>query len=197
MDKTTLHKEIINNIHAMYKDKNEDYGDSFDKSLDKFGLLSSLIRLTDKMNRFEQLIDGESKVTSESIDDTLLDMANYAIMTVMWRRINESEVREYTPTDDNFYDNIALYKDYGLLTNSGKLTLAFGISPQRTRSSYISTSAFSSGIYFSDLHQNFFCHSLLSSPKVYAFNSLCAASSSMIIEYSCGRPIRKAPNLSW
>lgn len=118
MDKVTLHKEIINNIHTMYKDKNEDYGDSFDKSLDKFGLLSSLIRLTDKMNRFEQLIDGESKVTSESIDDTLLDMANYAIMTVMWRRINDSKVQEYTPTDDNFYDNIALYKDYGLISTS-------------------------------------------------------------------------------
>lgn len=118
MDKVTLHKEIINNIHTMYKDKNEDYGDSFDKSLDKFGLLSSLIRLTDKMNRFEQLIDGESKVTSESIDDTLLDMANYAIMTVMWRRINDSEVQKYTPIADNFYDNIALYKDYGLISTS-------------------------------------------------------------------------------
>ena len=118
MDKSTLHKEIIDNIHTMYKDKNEDYGDSFDKSLDKFGLLSSLIRLTDKMNRFEQLIDSESKVTSESIDDTLLDMANYAIMTVMWRRINDSRVREYTPIDDNFYDNIALYKDYGLISTS-------------------------------------------------------------------------------
>lgn len=118
MDKATLHKEIINNIHTMYKDKNEDYGDSFDKSLDKFGLLSSLIRLTDKMNRFEQLIDGESKVISESIDDTLLDMANYAIMTVMWRRINESEVQKYTPVDNNSYDNIALYKDYSLISTS-------------------------------------------------------------------------------
>ena len=118
MDKVTLHKEIIDNIHTMYKDKNEDYGDSFDKSLDKFGLLSSLIRLTDKMNRFEQLIDGESKVTSESIDDTLLDMANYAIMTVMWRRINDSRVQEYALADDNFYDNIALYKDYGLINTS-------------------------------------------------------------------------------
>lgn len=118
MDKVKLHREIIDNIHTMYKDKNEDYGDSFDKSLDKFGLLSSLIRLTDKMNRFEQLIDGESKVTSESIDDTLLDMANYAIMTVMWRRINDSRVQEYTPIDDNFYDNIALYKDYGLISTS-------------------------------------------------------------------------------
>ena len=118
MDKATLHKEIIDNIHTMYKDKNEDYGDSFDKSLDKFGLLSSLIRLTDKMNRFEQLIDGESKVTSESIDDTLLDMANYAIMTVMWRRINDSRVQEYALADDNFYDNIALYKDYGLISTS-------------------------------------------------------------------------------
>lgn len=90
MDKVEMHRDIVENMNKVYKSKNEDYGDSFDKSLDKFGLLSSLIRLTDKMNRFEQLIDNESKVNDESIEDTLLDMANYAIMTVMWRRMNEN-----------------------------------------------------------------------------------------------------------
>lgn len=103
MDKVELHKEIVTNMNEMYKSKNEDYGDSFDKSLDKFGLLSSLIRLTDKMNRFEQLIDNDSKVNDESIEDTLLDMANYAIMTVMWKRLkDEKEMRE----DGVMIDNI-------------------------------------------------------------------------------------------
>lgn len=103
MDKVELHKEIVTNMNEMYKSKNEDYGDSFDKSLDKFGLLSSLIRLTDKMNRFEQLIDNDSKVNDESIEDTLLDMANYAIMTVMWKRLkDEKEMLE----DEVVIDNI-------------------------------------------------------------------------------------------
>ena len=94
MDKIELHKDIVTNMNEMYKSKNEDYGYSFDKSLDKFGLLSSLIRLTDKMNRFEQLIDNDSKVNDESIEDTLLDMANYAIMTVMWKRLEEEKEKE-------------------------------------------------------------------------------------------------------
>lgn len=108
MDKVELHKDIVTNMNEMYKSKNEDYGDSFDKSLDKFGLLSSLIRLTDKMNRFEQLIDNDSKVNDESIEDTLLDMANYAIMTVMWKRLkDEKEMRE----DCVMIDNININND--------------------------------------------------------------------------------------
>lgn len=42
------------------------------------------IRLGDKFNRFKTLSKGsEQKVSDESIRDTLLDLANYAIMTVM------------------------------------------------------------------------------------------------------------------
>ena len=36
------------------------------------------------MNRIESLTKKEAQVKDESIKDTLLDMANYAIMTVMW-----------------------------------------------------------------------------------------------------------------
>ena len=109
MDKVELHKDIVTNMNEMYKSKNEDYGDSFDKSLDKFGLLSSLIRLTDKMNRFEQLIDNDSKVNDESIEDTLLDMANYAIMTVMWKRLEEE--KEKMCKDGVMIDNININND--------------------------------------------------------------------------------------
>lgn len=111
MDKVELHKDIVTNMNEMYKSKNEDYGDSFDKSLDKFGLLSSLIRLTDKMNRFEQLIDNDSKVNDESIEDTLLDMANYAIMTVMWKRLEEEKEKEKMCKDGVMIDNININND--------------------------------------------------------------------------------------
>ena len=67
-----------------YEKKNHDYGDSFSKSLDKFGLVASVVRMGDKMNRIESLINKDAKVKDESIKDTLLDLANYAIMTVMW-----------------------------------------------------------------------------------------------------------------
>ena len=67
-----------------YVRKNHDYGNSFDKSLDKFGLVASVVRIGDKMNRIESLVQKKAMVQDESIRDTLLDMANYAIMTVMW-----------------------------------------------------------------------------------------------------------------
>lgn len=50
------------------------------------------IRLGDKYKRFSQLINNQSYVTEESVRDTLIDLANYAIMTIMWmERDNESK----------------------------------------------------------------------------------------------------------
>lgn len=76
--------EITSNMVKTYAAKNHDYGNSFEQSLDKFGLVASVVRLGDKMNRIESLTKKEAQVKDESIKDTLLDMANYAIMTVMW-----------------------------------------------------------------------------------------------------------------
>lgn len=75
---------ITQNMAKTYAAKNHDYGNSFEQSLDKFGLVASVVRLGDKMNRIESLTKKEAQVKDESIKDTLLDMANYAIMTVMW-----------------------------------------------------------------------------------------------------------------
>ena len=72
-----------------YEDKNADYGNSFDKSLDEFGLVASLVRMTDKLNRAKQLSKQDARV-DESMRDTLMDLANYAVMTVL-RMETESE----------------------------------------------------------------------------------------------------------
>lgn len=77
-------KSITSKMAETYEKKNHDYGDSFDKSLDKFGLIASVVRMGDKMNRIESLAQKKAMVQDESIKDTLLDLANYAIMTVMW-----------------------------------------------------------------------------------------------------------------
>lgn len=67
----------------LYTKKNHDYGDAFDKSLDEDGLVVAKIRLKDKIRRFETLLKADALV-HESIEDTLLDLANYAIMTISW-----------------------------------------------------------------------------------------------------------------
>ena len=79
-------RDITNSMIQTYQAKNQDYGNSFEKTLDRFGLVASIIRLSDKMNRIESLSQKKAKVESESIEDTLLDLANYAIMTVIWLR---------------------------------------------------------------------------------------------------------------
>jgi len=83
MNKTQLHKNICNYLTETYESKNKDYGDSFSKQFQEYGLISSAIRLEDKLSRFKNLIKNEAQVKDESIEDTLLDMANYAILTVM------------------------------------------------------------------------------------------------------------------
>lgn len=79
-------KNITEVMLDTYTKKNNDYGNSFGLSCDEEGLAASRIRLGDKWLRFKNLSksNNEQLVKDESITDTLLDMANYCIMTVMW-----------------------------------------------------------------------------------------------------------------
>jgi len=81
-------KDFTNTMVETYRKKNHDYGNSFDKSLDEDGLLVAKIRIGDKINRYNTLKDSKAKVKDESIYDTLLDLANYCIMTIMWIDLN-------------------------------------------------------------------------------------------------------------
>mgnify|MGYP001243161125 CR=1 FL=1 len=80
-------------IHEFYYTKNKDYGDAFTKSLDKYGPIAALVRMEDKMGRLSNLITKgeESYILSESVDDTLIDLANYAIMTALYLRGNRTD----------------------------------------------------------------------------------------------------------
>lgn len=76
---------ICEKLISTYVKKNHDYGDSFTQTLNKFGLIASGVRMHDKLERFISLTNKEtSMVDDESLTDTLLDLANYAIMTAMY-----------------------------------------------------------------------------------------------------------------
>jgi hypothetical protein len=84
IDKVAQHKEIVLGLNELYRRKNADYGDSFHISYLEEGIAMPRIRLSDKLNRFKSLTKkGRREVKDESIRDTLLDLANYAIMTVL------------------------------------------------------------------------------------------------------------------
>ena len=83
MNKIEKHLEICKKLNSLYEAKNADYGDSFGKSYKEYGLIMSLIRLEDKLNRLKSLNKSKSAKVEESIEDTLADLANYAIMTLI------------------------------------------------------------------------------------------------------------------
>ena len=84
MDNLVDHAGICAELTNTYRKKNADYGNSFSRAVEKYGLVSALTRISDKFNRLESLIlHNEQEVKDESVQDTLLDPANYCIMIVM------------------------------------------------------------------------------------------------------------------
>lgn len=78
------HYDIVMGLNDLYAKKNADYGDSFHDTYVEEGMAMPRIRLSDKLNRFKSLTrSNNQQVADESIRDTLLDLANYAIMTVI------------------------------------------------------------------------------------------------------------------
>lgn len=85
--KSEMYNEILEELRKTYEAKNADYGDSVGDTYNKFGDVSFLTRITDKYNRILSLADrGEcGQVKDESLNDTILDMANYCILWVIER----------------------------------------------------------------------------------------------------------------
>jgi len=86
MDKYARHIEICDELNDVYVRKNKDYGNSFGNMFQKLGIISAITRIGDKYYRLENLCtksDDERLVPDESIIDTLKDMANYAIMSLI------------------------------------------------------------------------------------------------------------------
>jgi len=84
MTKTEKFELITATMAKTYKAKNHDYGNSFDNTCDLFGITAAIVRMYDKMQRIITLSKTESYVKDERIEDTLLDLANYCIMTLMY-----------------------------------------------------------------------------------------------------------------
>ena len=87
-DTRKRHKEICDFIHNdLWLPKNDAYGDSFHKLYADLGIISAVTQITHKYNRLKNLAlemsRGQLRASDESIQDTLLDMANYCIMTAM------------------------------------------------------------------------------------------------------------------
>ena len=84
MNKTDRLEKLTKQLIKTYKAKNADYGDSFTDSFKEFGITSAVVRMNDKMNRIKSLSKKNGRqVKDESLKDSLMDLANYALMTVV------------------------------------------------------------------------------------------------------------------
>lgn len=79
-------KKQYDHQYDVFCRKNHDYGNSFEKSLDTFGLVAGIVRMNDKFERLVSLNDPskDAQIASESLTDTLEDLSNYAAMAACW-----------------------------------------------------------------------------------------------------------------
>lgn len=84
MDKLQRFKEITESLCNLYEKKNRAYGDSFGSTFQKLGIISAVTRISDKYNRLCNLATNpDIDNLGESLEDTLKDLASYAIMTLI------------------------------------------------------------------------------------------------------------------
>jgi len=83
MNRVEQMKEIQQMGLELFERKNKDYGDAFAK----FGLVGVLVRIEDKIQRAISISNsGIVLVDDEGLNDTLLDLHNYAAMALMLKQ---------------------------------------------------------------------------------------------------------------
>lgn len=76
----------VKEMAEVFAKKRYDYGPTTTETFEKFGPVSMLTRMHDKLGRLDNLLSyqiGECMVSTESVEDTLTDLANYAIITIL------------------------------------------------------------------------------------------------------------------
>lgn len=77
-------KKITEEMADICARKNNDYGASVNDTYKKYGMVSYLVRMEDKLNRARTLTQNKNQlVHDEQIRDTLIDLANYSILAVI------------------------------------------------------------------------------------------------------------------
>ena len=93
---------LVAELRETYAKKNKDYGDSFNESMDEYGMIAFLVRAGDKLKRIRTLSTKTALVTEEQIEDTLKDLANYSIMAVMWLEGKREEDNAEEEKDNHY-----------------------------------------------------------------------------------------------
>lgn len=81
-------KEIADRLVKIYEEKNKMYGNSFSELYEELGPVSAITQILHKSNRLKALVKTNNV---DAIKDTLIDLANYSMMTL--KEIEDRENR--------------------------------------------------------------------------------------------------------
>lgn len=81
-------KEIADKLVKIYEEKNKMYGNSFSELYEELGPVSAITQILHKSNRLKALVKTNNV---DAIKDTLIDLANYSMMTL--KEIEDRENR--------------------------------------------------------------------------------------------------------
>ena len=76
-------RDITDKMYDTFKAKNTDYKNSFHKIFKECGMTYAYGHMAEKLERINSLRKDEAKVKGESMKDSLYDLANYAILTII------------------------------------------------------------------------------------------------------------------
>lgn len=86
---------ILEQMEDTFNRKNKDYGNSFSDLYKEIGMPYAYGHIKEKINRIGSIMkNGKSEVLNESIDDSLLDCANYCVLTLIERKKNVEAGKE-------------------------------------------------------------------------------------------------------
>jgi hypothetical protein len=74
---------VLDEMRELMISKQKDYGS---KNIMEFGEYGVLVRANDKMARLKNLLQAGKEPNNESVEDSWLDLANYAVIALMVRR---------------------------------------------------------------------------------------------------------------
>lgn len=96
-----LFKQITSEMNELFEKKNRNYGNSFSNLYQKFGMLSGIVPLHNKLDRIISLAKGAEN-NFESIEDSLIDLANYSVMLLV--EIKKEQNKLKIKSVNNFCD---------------------------------------------------------------------------------------------
>lgn len=87
-----IHKQITDSIHNLFKSKRADYGSTTEELINLYGPVTMLVFLRTKLSRLDNLLMNNKTPNNESVEDNIIDIANYAIIWLL--EIQKEKLKE-------------------------------------------------------------------------------------------------------